>query len=139
VLLHLVVDQVRVVHVRAKRNGPFGVECREGVLTLAQEFAHRLRVIEAVDLALLVTGQEAVVGNDDGQANVHVFADSDRREIHVVNRLGIPCHQDDPAGIQHKVDVGVITTDIEWPRYRACRYIQHHGNTGAGLHGQLFQ
>ena len=139
VLLHLVIDQVRIVHVRTEGHWPLGIEGAIRILPFTEKFANRIRVVEAVDAALLVAGYEAIVSNHDGQSYIRMLAYLDGGEIHVVNGLRIARQQNNPTGVEYEIDVGVVAADVEWSRHRAGRDIQHHGDTRARLHGQLFQ
>ena len=139
VLLHLVVDQIGVIHVRPEGHRLVRVERRVWVLALTQEGLHCIRLVEAVDAALLVTGQETVVRDDDRQPHIGMLADPNRAEVHVVDRLRVASHQDDPTGIEDEVDIRVVTTNIERSRYGARRNIQYHGHARTRLHGQLLE
>ena len=138
-LLYFVVDQIRVIHVRPEGHRPVGVQCRVGVLALAQELAHGLRVVKAIDPALLMAGEKTVVGDDDRQTHVGMFADSHRGKIHVVGGLRIAREQNDPAGVQHEVNVRMVATDVEGPGHRARRDVQYHRHSRARLHWQLLK
>ena len=113
-LLNLVVDQVRIVHVGTEGHGPVRVECVVWIDALADELGDRRRVVETINATFLVARQEAVVGNDDGQAHVRMLPNPDSRKVQVVSGLRVARHQDDPAGIEYKVDVRVVAADVEW-------------------------
>ncbi len=138
-LLHLVVDQVRVVHVGAERHRSFRIERRVRVAALSEESADGLRVVEALEPPLLMAGQEPVVSDDNRQADIRVLADPDGGEVQVVDGLRVSRHQDDPAGVEDEVDVGMVAADIQRPGHGAGGHVQHHRDTGAGLHRQLLQ
>ena len=118
-LLLLVVDLVRVVHVRPDGDRLLRVDRRHRGDERPEEVAHHLVVREDLHAALLVGGEEAVEGDEHREADRHLLADLRGHHVHVVDRLGVRRHQDDPAGVHRQHDVAVVAPDVEGAGHRA--------------------
>ena len=138
-MLHLVVDEVGVVHVGAEGYRAFRVERAERRLRPAEEVLDRLGVVKCMNAPLLMAGEETVVGNHDGKTDVRMLADSHRGEVQVVGGLGIPGQQNDPARVEGEIDVGVVAPNVERAGDRPAGDVEDHRNPRTGLHGKLFQ
>ncbi|MNW55544.1 hypothetical protein D3C74_332070 [compost metagenome] len=104
-LLVTVVDIIRFVHVRANSYRIVAVQCickaRRGLL--AYELMNILAVGKSLDTAFLM-GREIAVGSDhDRKADLRVLSQLQGHQVHVIDGLGVPAHQNRPAGIQGKI------------------------------------
>ena len=73
------------------------------------------------------------------ETDIDVLTNTNRGQIHVVDRLGVPGQQDDPAGVECKINVGVVAADVQRTRNGPGSNVQHHRNPGRCLNRQLFQ
>ena len=96
------------------RHGVARVERRDR-LTGAEELLHRRGVLEELDAPLLMAREEPVERDDRRQPHVRALADAQRADVQVVDRLRVAGKQDQPAGVQREVDVGVIAADVQRP------------------------
>ena len=135
--LILVVDQVRIVHVRPDRHGVPGIKRLDRFQHGTQPLLHGGVVHEGRDAALLVAGEEAVEGHDRGQPHIGALGDAQRHQVEVVDRLGVAGHENEPAGVQRVIDVGVVAANVERPTDGTGGEIQQHGIARPGLYGQL--
>ncbi|MNY51530.1 hypothetical protein D3C86_1871270 [compost metagenome] len=114
-MLVTVVDIIRLVHVRADSYRIVAVQCvceaNRGLL--AYELMNIFAVGKSLDTALLV-GREIAVGSDhDRKADPRVLSQLQGHQVHVVDRLRVPAHQNRPAGVQGKIQVRMVTVNVE--------------------------
>ena len=138
-MLFLVVDQVRVVHVGAKGHRVPRIQRRVRCFNRAEKILQFLLVFDALHAALLVAGEKSVIGDQHRQAHIRVLPNPDGGEVHVVNGLRLPGQQDDPSGVQGKIDIRMVASDIQRAGYRARGDVQHHRNPCGRLHRKLLQ
>ena len=134
-LLVLVIDEVRIAHVGPDRDRIAGVNGGDGCRHLAEEGTHVGVIGEDLDAALLMAGEEAVVGDTHREADIGVLTDAKGHDVHVVHGLRVAGQEDDPAAVEQVVEVGVVAADIEGPANAPGDEVEEHRIAGAGLTG----
>ncbi|MNE36409.1 hypothetical protein D3C80_1302190 [compost metagenome] len=74
-----------------------------------------LTMCESLYTALLVRSEITVRSNHNRKTDLRMFCQLQCHQIHVVNRLRVTAHQDRPAGIECKIQVRVVTVNIQGP------------------------
>ncbi len=108
-------------------------------VTGSEVVAHHLRVGEVLDAPLLVAREEPVEGDDRGQLHLRVLGDTQRDDVQVVDGLRVAREEDQPAGVEREVDVGVVAADVERGADRAGGDVEQHRKAGARLDRQLLE
>ena len=138
-LLLLVVDEIGVVHVRTDRHRLARVDGRDRRDEWTEEVLHHLRVGEDLHAPLLVGSEKPVECHHHREPDGHLLADPGRHDVHVVDRLHVGGHQDDPAGVHRQHDVAVVAADVERARHRPGDDVEHHREPRARLDRQLLE
>ena len=131
--LELVVDDVRLVHIGADRDGMREVEGAVGRVVFPDERLHVGILLEHLAAALLMARKEAVERDDDGQ--LHPLGELQRADVEVVDRLRGVGEEDDPAGVEGIHDVAVVPLDRQRPRDGAAGDVHDHREARARLDG----
>lgn len=89
--LIVVIQQVIAAHMRTygHRMGRIGHIRIIMIRVRAHEILYRLVLLEVLDLAFLVGGEEAVIGDDNRQAYLRMFGNSESHDVHIIYSLGV--------------------------------------------------
>ncbi len=101
--------------------------------------AHDLGVGEVADPPLLVAREEPVEGDHRRELHLGPLGDAKRDHVEVVDRLRVASEEDQPAGVERVVDVGVVAANVERRTHGTRRDVEQHGEAGPRLNGKLLE
>ncbi|MNC05899.1 hypothetical protein D3C75_533970 [compost metagenome] len=140
-LLVTVVDIIRFIHVGTYGNRIVAVKCvceaHRGLLTY--ELMNVLAVGKSLHTALLVRCEIAVGSDHDRKADLGVFSQLQGHQVHVIDGLRITAHQNRPAGIECKIQIGVVTVNVQRSRNGTADQVHDHRHARTCLYRQLLQ
>ncbi|MNI46232.1 hypothetical protein D3C73_1006830 [compost metagenome] len=140
-LLVAVIDIIRFIHVWADCNRVVAVKRvrKAGRRLLPHEFVDILTVRERLHTALLVGSEIAVRSYHNRQADLGMLSQLQCHQIHVVDGLRVTAHQNRPAGIECKIQIGVVTVNVQRSRNGTADQIHDHRHARTCLYRQLLQ
>ncbi|MNN19421.1 hypothetical protein D3C81_1326640 [compost metagenome] len=140
-LLITVVDIIRFIHVRTDCYRIVAVKCisKANRRLFAYELVNIFAVGKSLNAALLVGGEISVRSHHYRQADFGMLSQLKCHQIHVVDGLRITTHQNRPAGIECKIQIGVVTVNIQRSRDRTADQVHDHRHACTGLDRQLFK